>query len=579
MGDFFQDGPSLGNQFEDDHALRLALGRLLPADVLADIAPDLRRIGQRAVSDIAEFGRDAETHPPRLISFDPWGRRVDHIETSRGWQELDRISAEEGIVATAYERVHGEYSRLHQLAKLYLFAPSSAVYSCPLAMTDGAARAIEVHGDEELRRRAFPRLTSRDPAQFWTSGQWMTERTGGSDVGGTSTLARRVDAGFELTGTKWFTSATTSQMAMTLARIVAADGSVVAGSRGLSLFYLETRRTDGSLNGITIHRLKDKLGTKALPTAELSLAGTSARLVGQPGEGVKRIVTLVNVTRIYNAVCAVAGMRRAIALARDYARKRIAFGQRISQHPLHLESLAQMQVEFEAALTLVLHLGRLMGREEIGQATEQESAVLRILTPVAKLYTAKQATSIASETLEAFGGAGYVEDTGLPVLLRDAQVLSIWEGTTNVLSLDVLRSMAREHTLGPLVEHLDAILGRSQHPHLEREIALVRRSIESITAFASRMLDEPADFAQASARSFAFALARTTMATFLIEQALWASQEGYDSRAAEVARRWCRQDLAPLQAADASHRCSSLALALDEELLEPAALSPALVGR
>lgn len=161
----------------------------------------------------------------------------------------------------------------------------------------------------------------------------MTERTGGSDVSGTSTIAKPSGAVFRLSGVKWFTSATTSQIAMTLARIEGAP----EGSKGLSLFYLELRDSTGKLNGIRINRLKDKLGTHALPTAELTLENTAALLVGKPGEGVKKISSLFNITRIYNACCAVGYMRRALALARDYATKRVAFGHTLSKHVLHLE--------------------------------------------------------------------------------------------------------------------------------------------------------------------------------------------------------------------------------------------------
>ena len=266
---------------------------------------------------------------------------------------MERVSAEEGLIAIGYQRKYGSLSRLYQFAKLYLFNPSSATYSCPLAMTDGAARLMEVIGDEELLTGAYKRLTSRDPRQFWTSGQWMTERTGGSDVGRTETVARHENGPwYGLHGTKWFTSATTSQMTMTLARIEDAAGKSVAGSRGLSLFYLETRRPAGELNHIVIHRLKDKLGTRSLPTAELSMEGTHAKLLGEPGDGVRNITTLVNITRLHNVIGALSGMRRSLALARDYANRREVFGKFLIDQPLHVETLADLAVEFQAGFHL-----------------------------------------------------------------------------------------------------------------------------------------------------------------------------------------------------------------------------------
>lgn len=563
---FFQDPPQLGNQFDDDRLLRSMLERTISAADRAEITSDLHRFGERVLGDITQYADDANTHPPELVPYDPWGHRIDRIDVSHGWKELERISAEEGLVAIGYERRHGAASRLHQFAKLYLFSPSSAVYTCPLAMTDGAARLIEVHGDSYLQAGPYERLTSRDPARFWTSGQWMTERTGGSDVSQSETIARRSGDRYTLHGVKWFTSATTSQMAMTLARIEAPDGSKVEGSRGLSLFYLETRDAAGRLNKIALHRLKDKLGTKAVPTAELTLDGTPARLVGEPGRGVPNIAVLMNVTRVYNAVSSVSTMRRGIAFARDYARRRIAFSKPLARQPLHLETLASLEVEFAAGLHLVFKAVELLGREECGETTAHDTAVLRLLTPLAKLYTAKQSVAVTSEILESFGGAGYIEDTGLPRLLRDTQVTPIWEGTTNVLSLDVLRAIERDDALGPFLDDIVRRVERVDAPHLRAEVAAVHQALDAIRGHLPRALSEGLDCVQASARQFAYSLARTYMASLMIEHAAWSLAEQNDSRDATAARWWCRQSLAPLFDADTAHREEARALALDEAI-------------
>ncbi|HEX6551024.1 MAG TPA: hypothetical protein VF117_10160 [Gammaproteobacteria bacterium] len=200
--EFFQEGPVLGNQFEDDQLLRGWLRARLPAEMLAGLRPGLSRLGARAAGEMLTMAADAEAHPPRHVPYDAWGRRIDYIEVAEGWQALHRVAAEEGIVATAYERQQGTWSRVHQSARLYLYNPSSAICSCPMAMTDGAARIIEVYGDPALKQHVLPHLTSRDPASMWTSGQWMTERSGGSDVSGTATEARRDGSGFRLYGTK-----------------------------------------------------------------------------------------------------------------------------------------------------------------------------------------------------------------------------------------------------------------------------------------------------------------------------------------------------------------------------------------
>lgn len=550
MGDFYQDPPQLGNQWRDDVPLRALVRQLLPPALHAALEPGLDALGARAAGDLLALADAAEAQPPVHVPFDAWGRRVDRIVVSPAWEGLDRVAAEEGIVAAAYDASHGAHARVHQAVRLYLYHASSAVYSCPLAMTDGAARCLRLHGGDDPRfAEVAERLTSRDPDRFWTSGQWMTERTGGSDVSGTSTVARPADGGaFTLHGAKWFTSASTSQVALTLARLPDA----ATGSAGLSLFLVRLRDDAGRLQGIRVERLKDKLGTRALPTAELTLDGAPAWRVGGAGHGVRKIAAVLNVTRFYNAVCAAASMRRCVALARDWARRRVAFGRLLTEQPLHVETLAAMQVEAEGALHFVLHLATLLGREEAGSASPEDMLLLRLLTPVAKLFTARQAVAVASETLEAFGGAGYVEDTGLPRLLRDAQVLSIWEGTTNVLSLDVLRAAAK----GDALAALDAVVRRRLGDDPSVPARRVRDALDALARHLGDVAARDDATAQAEARDVAFAIARVYVGSLLVEQARATGAR----RDATVAARWCGRELVALPWRDAAWRADSAAL-------------------
>lgn len=551
MSEFYQAPPRLSNRYATDVFLRSYLRWRLPDAMRAEIEPDLHRLGERAATEIAALGDTAEAQPPRLVPYDPWGRRIDDVVVSDAWCALDRISAEEGIVATAYERRHGALSRVHQMAKLYLFHASSATYSCPLAMGDGAARFLEVHGGgDPYARELFDHLTTRDPARFWTSGQWMTERTGGSDVSLTSTIARREpeQRTYRLWGVKWFTSATTSQLALALARIETDAGETTPGGRGLSVFAIELRDPSGALRDIRVNRLKDKLGTRALPTAELTLDGTPAVLVGGRGDGVRKISALFNVTRVSNAVAAVSGMRHALSLASAYSTVRRAFGKPLFEHPLHLETLLELETRVRASFVLAFAAVELMGKDECGEATDAELARLRLLTPVAKLYTAKQAVVVASEAIEAFGGAGYIEDTGLPRLLRDAQVLPIWEGTTNVLSLDVWRAIERTGAFDPWLEDIR---------HRLKLRADAPGALESAATRASEATDSIARYVtgaraggrrEAGARRLAFAIARVTAAVGLIEYAAWwQSHDPHDAeraKALQFTERWVARDLA-----------------------------------
>ena len=362
---FLQDPPRLGNQYRDDRVLREHLARVLPPEVLRDVEPELDDLGELAGGRLYEMQLDDRENEPALTRYDAWGRRVDRITVTPLWREAERLAAERGLVATAYERRHGRYSRLHQFALAHLFTPATDIYSCPLAMTDGAVRTLLAAGNPALVERAVPHLTSRDPATFWTSGQWMTETTGGSDVGTSETVAvEQADGSWRLHGRKWFTSAAASQMALTLAR---PEGNG-PGGKGLALFYVECRDAAGELRNIRIERLKDKLGTRKLPTAELDLDGTPATLVAGRGDGVRNIVPMLALTRTWNGVSAVSYMRRGLALARDYARRRVAFGAPLADKPLHLDTLAGLQAEMEGAFQLVFRVVDLLGRSECGRA-------------------------------------------------------------------------------------------------------------------------------------------------------------------------------------------------------------------
>ncbi len=562
--EFFQTPPSLGDQYADDRVLRSHLKRTLPAALLAEIEPALHEVGALSGGPLYERLLAEYRDEPSLVHWGPWGKRVDAIKLTPLWQTVSRVAAEKGLIAAGYEGKWGEHGRTLQHALSYLLEPSTGVYSCPLAMTDGAAKTLLASGNRELVDRAVPRLTSRDPDTFWTSGQWMTERTGGSDVGISETVARPAgDGTFRLYGTKWFTSATTSQMALTLAR---PEGGR-AGGGGLALFYVETRDAAGDLNGIRINRLKDKLGTRMVPTAELTLDGALARPVAGLDGGVKNITPMLTVTRIWNAVGSVTAMRRGLALARDYARRRVAFGAPLAQKPLHVDTLAGLQAEFEGAFQLVFRAVELLGREEAGRASEHDKALLRLLTPIVKLTTAKQAVAVVSEVLEAFGGAGYVEDTGLPRLLRDAQVMPIWEGTTNVLSLDVLRALAHGTSLDVLVAEVrDRAKGAEGGP-LEGPARAAIAAVEHAAAWLERAGGQGGRAQiEAGARRFALTLGRSVELALLVDHARWALTQG-DPRPAAAARRLARHGVDLVVDGDAGE---DEALLVDDALRGPA---------
>lgn len=525
MDPFLQDPPRASNRFRTDATLRRTVERLLPPEVFAAAAPALDEIGERALHEWPPLALRAEGNPPRHVPYDAWGKRIDHIDLDPAWPTLVRAGQEIGITAIPYGDEHGRYARVVQMAVLDLFMPASATADCPLAMTDAAARVL-LNEDHDLAARYVPRLTAR--ADGWTSGQWMTEKEGGSDVSRTGTVARRnADGVWTLHGTKWFTSATTADVSLALARPEGAE----EGSRGLSLFLLELRRSDGSWNGLTVRRLKDKLGTKALPTAELDLDGTVAVPVGGIGRGVPKIAPMLNVTRLHAAAGSLAAIGAGLDLARDYAGRREAFGRLLRDLPLHRAWMASIAATYEAATALTFRAAELVGALERGEA---DPVLTRLVTPLTKLAVARQGVWATSELLESFGGAGYLEDTGLPRMLRDAHVNCIWEGTTSVMALDVLRALGGGEAFDVFADEVARAAGSGDHAALEGPRAAVRQALDDLKRI------EPGE---RTARRLAWGMARTYQAALLCEAAAWAIDRHGDARAATAAAVFASEPL------------------------------------
>jgi putative acyl-CoA dehydrogenase len=415
-------------------------------------------------------------------------------------------------------------SRVHQFAKVCLFTATSACFSCPLAMTDGAAKLCELllRGGETgngLVARIYERLTSSDADTFWTSGQWMTERTGGSDLSGSETVATPIDGRgpsmYALHGYKFFTSATLSECAFTLAR--------VGDDARLSLFAVRVeRRGDGNgYRGIRVAKLKDKAGTTALPTAELELDGCEAVLLGARGRGIPLIANLFNLTRIWTAVCSAGSFGYALATARDYARRRRAFGKLLQDHALHTGTLARIEATYRGALVLCFESVRLMGiaEQQQQQQDSDEALCLRILTPLCKMSVSRHAYFGIADCIELLGGTGYMRDaTLLPSLLAGQQANVLWEGTANVLSLDVLRVAAKSpHAFVALFAWLRA------DDMLPSSVAALSSQRAAIAAALDTLEARLASVRNATAKLYSFALAAAVGAALLYRHAAGAA--------------------------------------------------------
>ncbi|MBK8283697.1 MAG: acyl-CoA dehydrogenase family protein [Ahniella sp.] len=533
---FTQAAPVLANPYLDDRMLRSLVKRVCPANQLAGLEQVLTELGDVIVTDLDPRVQRDYRFNPELTHFDAYGNRVDQISLSSHWKQGKAFAAHWGLVSSGHDPKLAQYARLHQFTRIYLYHPSSEFYTCPLAMSDGAVRCLQESGNSSLIDRAVPHLLSRSAEDLWISGQWMTETSGGSDVSGIETVAKQDQRGrWRLTGRKWFASAVVADMALLLAR---PEGNS-HGADQLALFMVEPWKNEGRLRNIEVDRLKDKLGTRKLPTAELRLNGTPAELVGEMKGGVKLITPLLNTTRVWNAVCSIATLRRALALARDYSARRVVFGMPLLDHPLHQETLADVQVELEAAFHLTFYVVEQLGRSEYTSSDDPSHALVRLLTPALKLYTGKLAVAGVSECLEALGGIGYCEDSGLPALLRDAQVLPIWEGTTNVLALDVLKALRQ---VGGLQHWLTAIRSLTAQITLPEMESVVKQIRESATAVAEWLQKRSAtkDELPAGARGLAFTLSRTLALAVLARHAEWSFRAENDPRALAAAKRFAR---------------------------------------
>lgn len=541
---FTQSPPELANPYLTDRVLQSVMRRSLPHALFEHFHEEAFELGQIIADELYPQQLAERLIEPRHIPFDAWGRRVDHIELTPLWQRMPALTARFGLVWHGYDQTKGAHARLFQFGLVYLATVATDFYACPLAMTDGAARALVESGNESLANRAVPRLTSRDAATLWTSGQWMTETSGGSDVGGTETRAARDAQGqWRAYGRKWFTSAATSEMALLLAR---PDGGA-QGTDGLALYYCEPRDRGGRLQNIVIDRLKDKLGSRKLPTAELHLNGAPIELVGEERRGVRMIAPVLNQTRLWNSFAALSFFRRGLQLLRDYGNRRRVFGRLLGEQPLQQQTLAGVQAEFEGGLHLALYVAELLGKSEHGALDDRHRLLLRLLIPITKLLTAKQAVAGLSEIIEGFGGAGYIEDTGLPTLLRDVQVFSIWEGTTNVLSLDALKVLAAEGTWAAIQGALMALTGQAGGD-AEALSALVRDAQRSVHE--AHQTAAAHGRREALARNIAVTLGRIFELALLIRHGAWSERAEGDRRPMAAARRFAVHGVDRMQAGE-----------------------------
>ncbi|MFI7139048.1 acyl-CoA dehydrogenase family protein [Streptomyces massasporeus] len=455
--------------FSADRALAAAVERHLEPDLREEVLGELAALGRTSGSaQVQEWGRLANENPPRLLTHDRYGNRVDEVEFHPSWHRLLGKGVSAGLTA-AWDRPAGHVRRA---AAFLVWTQVEAGNGCPLSMTHAAVPALRT--DPDLAAEWEPRLTSMiydrelRPAHLKAGalfGMGMTEKQGGSDVRANTTAARPLaeDGTYELTGHKWFCSAPMSDGFLVLAQ---APG-------GLTCFLVPRVLRDGSRNVFRIQRLKDKLGNRSNASSEVEFDGTWARRVGEEGRGVRTIIEMVAATRLDCVLGSAGLMRQAVAQAVHHCTYREAFGGKLVDKPLMRNVLADLALESEAATTLALRLAAAWD-----DGGEQERALLRIAVPAAKYWVTKRCPPVAVEAAECLGGNGYVEESAMPRLVRESPLNSVWEGAGNVQALDVLRALQREPGA------LDAYL---------REVGQARGADHRLDAAIKSLLTELAD--------------------------------------------------------------------------------------
>jgi len=525
------------NLFDSDPDLGRLLPLYLPAPLLQRLLPQLQRLGGLAGGVLDALAQTADRNPPQLLHRTRSGVDLQRIVKHPAYVELERVAfSQYGLAAMSHRAgVFGCDTPLPAAAKYaltYLFVQAEFGLCCPLSMTDSLTRTLRRFGSPQLLQRYLPRLVSQDFDELYQGAMFMTEQGAGSDVAATATRAVPDGDAYLLHGDKWFCSNPDADLAMVLARI---DGAP-AGMKGVSLFLLPRRLPDASANAYRIVRLKDKLGTRSMASGEIRLDGARAFLVGEAGRGFQQMADMVNNSRLSNGVRAAGLMRRAVSEALFVARERRAFGRRLIDMPLMRRQLLKLLLPAEQARTMVFQTAEALRRADDGDAAAY--ALVRVFTPLIKFRACRDARKVTGDAMEVRGGCGYIEDWADPRLVRDAHLGSIWEGTSNIVALDVLRAIRREGSLPALDQHLRGLLADTP---LHAEARRVFDDTLSRTVARASRVAEAGERGDALARQVASALYHLSTATAMA----WEAGGMRSARRMRLAQLVLRQRLLP----------------------------------
>ena len=429
------------NFYLQDRTLRDLARIYLPDSLFELLQPQLTDLGFRVANDLDEHAMAANEHSPRLHQRDKFGRDVQWIEYHPSYRALEKAAfGDFGIHAMSHLAIFSGWEEPIPVVAKHLFTclfnEAEFGLGCPINVTDSSAHLVKQFGNEELKSRYLPHLLSTDMAELWQGAQFITEQEGGSDVGLTATQAKFEDGEWRLTGDKWFCSNADARVAMILAR----PQGAALGTRGLGLFAMPRVMADGRPNRIRIVRLKDKFGTRAMASGELRLEGAVADPIGDLQSGFKQMAEMINWSRLSNGVKSAALMRRALHDAITVANSRVAFGDKLINHPLARRQLLKMMLSSEQAMSMWAFVAdQLDTMTRDGMGSNEAKAVARLATPVLKFRATRDARKVCGDAMEMRGGCGYIEEFVNPRLVRDAHLGSIWEGASNIVAIDAIR--------------------------------------------------------------------------------------------------------------------------------------------
>jgi len=444
------------NLYEADASFAALLALYLDPRLHGHLRPHLERMGALAGDELDALAATADRNPPVLHHRTRAGEERQWIERHPSYRRLEEVAfADYGLAAMSHRGgVLGWPEPLPPAAKYalsYVYVQAEFGLCCPLSMTDSLTRTLRKYGEPALVARYLPGLTAQDLDALLQGSMFMTEQGAGSDVGGVVARAVKDGEAWRLYGEKWFCSNADAGLAMVLAR---PDGAP-PGTKGLALFLLPRVLPDGSANSYRIVRLKDKLGTRDMPSGEIVLEGARGFLVGDPGRGFVQMTDMINLSRLSNGMRAAGMMRRSLTEALFVARNRIAFGRRLIDLPLMRRQLLKIMLLAEAARSVMFQAALELERADAGD--DEARRRVRILTPLLKFRACRDARRATGDAMEVRGGCGYIEEWSDPRLVRDAHLGSIWEGTSNVVALDVMRAIRRERALEALQPALEAM--------------------------------------------------------------------------------------------------------------------------